>query len=231
MKKINLISLARCHERKQAMVTAFSNLGLDYTTIEAVDGQDQEAIMDYEMDLEAYKYLYKKDARPGEVGCYMSHLSAMNYIASTESDYGIVMEDDVVLVAGFEKKDIEDIIVNQIGKLPPDWGLIYPGNPLMWGSHLYADLDYKDHNPHKINEAHFNSDISQLKKALIGTQCYIISLRLAEHILNHWNTFYRPIDEVFRHLCQEGKWSFFHGARSDWWCAPNFNVPSEITRT
>lgn len=229
MKTINVISLSRCHDRRQKMVTRLSELGLNYHIIEAVDGKDPHAIAEYQVDLQAYEKIYGKSARPGEVGCYMSHLGAMNYIAATENDYGIVMEDDVLLTEGFTSYGIERIINSQIHGLPHDWDLIYPGNPLLWGSHRYKNVEYGAGKPGEINQAYDDQPLSQLDHALIGTQCYIISLRLAEHILNHWNTFYRPIDEVFRHLCSEGNWSFFHGARSDWWCAPCFNTPSEIT--
>lgn len=228
MKDINLISLARCPERHELMIRQFAETGLGYRYIEAVDGKDDSTAEDWEVDTEAFRKIYGREIRAGEIGCYASHLKALDAVVGHEADYGIVMEDDVIINPEFDVDAISMWVSECVRQAPKGWSLIYPGNPLMWGSHRYK-RHIEDHQTQEsFNQNVHWEGLEELTKALIGTQCYIISSDFAHHVLTHWNTIYRPIDEVYRVLCLDPRFSFFHAPRKGWWCRPNWEIPSEI---
>lgn len=57
--------------------------------------------------------------KPGEVGCYASHLSAMQVIVERGVDYALVLEDDAVLPINL-RETLADVIAN----LPRGWDLV-----------------------------------------------------------------------------------------------------------
>jgi GR25 family glycosyltransferase involved in LPS biosynthesis len=228
MKPVHIISLSRCFERSEAMFRQFAETGVPYNTIEAVDGTKARDICDWEVDLEAFRKIYAREIRPGEIGCYASHLKALETIVSN-GGYGIVMEDDVIITRD-NVSEIETLIETCMRQMPSRWSILYPGNPLMWSGHEYAKTAYSGPTQGHTNKLVSGQpgDVKRLRKALLGTQCYLISEEFALHVITHWNTIYRPIDEVYRILCLDDRFQFFHSAAALWWCAPNFRVPSEI---
>jgi len=210
-----LISLGRCARRREAMIRECSKAGFPYHLVEAVDGE-KEGDTDYlEKDLEAFAGLYRgRRARPGEIACYASHLMALERISGRDFPYGIVMEDDVKILSDFE--EAEETIARQVAEAP-GFSVIYPGGPLLPKAHVIAKTGGTE-------------SLNRLSTALIGTQCYIISRRFSDFILENWGKFYRPIDEVYRFLSRDGRFEFYHARKEDWWVSPDFNVASEINK-
>lgn len=58
--------------------------------------------------------------KPGEVGCYASHLTAMQSIVERDLDYALILEDDAVLPA-----NMREIIVNVLDNLPANWDIVH----------------------------------------------------------------------------------------------------------
>jgi glycosyl transferase family 25 len=81
----------------------------------------QEFISQYNPKI---KFSYFKYWLPGQVGCYLSHISLMERIMNNqESDYSVIFEDDVVFDTNTLHFDIENIINNVI-----DFDILYLGN-------------------------------------------------------------------------------------------------------
>ena len=51
-----------------------------------------------------------KPLTPGELGCTLSHVQALNIFLQTEDDYALIFEDDAILPTDFSLQTIEDEI-------------------------------------------------------------------------------------------------------------------------
>lgn len=94
-----------------------SAAGLPAERVAAVEGL---AVPDQFRD-----YFFSGDAlhsglKPGEVGCYASHLLVMSRIVERDLDYALVLEDDAVVRA-----DISETIANVLSAVPQGWDLIH----------------------------------------------------------------------------------------------------------
>jgi glycosyl transferase family 25 len=58
--------------------------------------------------------------KPGEVGCYASHLKTMQVIVDRDLDYALILEDDAILPA-----DFQTIIAQVLARLPQGWDLVH----------------------------------------------------------------------------------------------------------
>jgi glycosyl transferase family 25 len=92
---IYVINLDRDTERLASIHANLIRLGLSYERLPAVMGKD---VPDWEklVDLPAYEWRNRLDMpRAGEVGCYLSHLKAMETFLKTDTPWCVILEDDV----------------------------------------------------------------------------------------------------------------------------------------
>jgi glycosyl transferase family 25 len=97
---IYVINLDRDAERLASIRDNLGRLGLTFERIPAVVGKE---VPDWEklVDLPTYRWRNRLDApRAGEVGCYLSHLKAMEAFLRTEAPWCVVLEDDVEVLPG-----------------------------------------------------------------------------------------------------------------------------------
>lgn len=94
-----LINLDRSTERLARMAFRLEHVGFEWTRISAIDGAAalQAGCPDY--DEAAAIKVGGRALRPGEVGCYLSHLEAARQVAASGCDWGLVLEDDANLPA------------------------------------------------------------------------------------------------------------------------------------
>lgn len=92
---IYVINLDRDAERMASIRANLEALGLPFERLPAVMGKD---VPEWEklVDLPAYAWRNRLDTpRAGEVGCYLSHLKAMETFLRTEAPWCVILEDDV----------------------------------------------------------------------------------------------------------------------------------------
>ena len=92
---IYVINLDRDAERMASIRANLETLGLPFERLPAVVGKE---VPDWEklVDLPAYAWRNRLDApRAGEVGCYLSHLKAMETFLRTDAPWCVILEDDV----------------------------------------------------------------------------------------------------------------------------------------
>lgn len=92
---IYVINLDRDAERMASIRANLEALGLPFERLPAVMGKD---VPEWEklVDLSAYAWRNRLDTpRAGEVGCYLSHLKAMETFLRTDAPWCVVLEDDV----------------------------------------------------------------------------------------------------------------------------------------
>jgi len=129
----------------------------------------------------------------GEVACYFSHLGVFQRICDEDLDYGLVLEDDFEL--------IQDTDMN----LATVWNLLPEGaDHVQLHNHQAAD-----YSRYRVVES--ADRFNRVCPTNYGCWAYIISRRLAEHILAHHSMPKRPIDDLFIRLSRTLKHTFnFH---------------------
>lgn len=93
--KIFVINLDRAPQRLERMASLFGELGLDFTRVPAVDGQE----LADQQGRNSRKGMYY-DLGSGEIGCFLSHINCWGAAAAEEAEYNAIFEDDVHFGAG-----------------------------------------------------------------------------------------------------------------------------------
>lgn len=208
--KIFVINLNESTERLERLKSEFERIGLDFERIPAVDGRklsENQIFEHYSSKLNRKKYFVPL-SRP-EIGLYMSHLKACEKIISESLDFGIILEDDIVLKEGFQ------IVPQVLSSLKHKWNyikLIAPGKkkkikarikipvelPAKLSIPKYSGEDTpdkyeKNDGPRNI-KIPLQFELITWNKPPIGTAAYAITLDGAKEFLSKRSIFFRPID-------------------------------------
>jgi glycosyl transferase family 25 len=95
MPPIYVINLDRDVERMASLARSLEALALPFERVSAVLGKQ---VPDWEKLVDAGLYSARNRLpipRPGEVGCYLSHLKAMETFLQTDAPWCVILEDDV----------------------------------------------------------------------------------------------------------------------------------------
>lgn len=208
--KVFVINLNESIERLERLKFEFERIGLDFERIPAVDGRklsENQIFEHYSSKLNRKKYFVPL-SKP-EIGLYMSHLKACEKIISENLDFGIILEDDIVLKEGFQ------IVPQVLSSLKHKWNyikLIAPGKkkkikariqipvelPVKLSIEKYSEEDTPD--KYEKNDGTRNIKIPAIfevitwNKPPIGTSAYAITLDGAKEFLSKRSIFFRPID-------------------------------------
>jgi glycosyl transferase, family 25 len=126
---ILVISLPFRHDRRAQVRRQMEPLGLAYSLLEATHGQslDLEKVLEEGIFTpEALRLLPK-----GSLGCALSHIRAWQQMLEKGWQYGLILEDDVILSDTF----LEDLRA-WMPEVPPDFDLLYLGSGLTAPSHI-----------------------------------------------------------------------------------------------
>ena len=89
---LNVISLARSHERRAFMQRQLDDLELPFRFFDAIDGSKMaETIVNKIMEAASIGVRLTR----GEIGCALSHLAVLEEIAQSQHEYATILEDDV----------------------------------------------------------------------------------------------------------------------------------------
>ncbi len=117
--------------------------------------------------------------KPGEVGCYASHLKAMKIIVEQGLDYALILEDDAILPA-----DFQTIIAQVLARLPQGWDLVHICKDANRAVKPVADLDH-------------GRRIVRYSRVPETTTAYLVSRSGAEKFLKPIKRYW-PVDTDFR---------------------------------
>ncbi len=95
--RIILISLLRAYSRRTLMQQRLQQLGLDFEILDATDGATITDEQRARVDHTARKCITCYPLSDNEIGCYFSHLRAIELIAHGPDAMGAILEDDVTL--------------------------------------------------------------------------------------------------------------------------------------
>lgn len=92
-----VINLDRAPERLQRISEQLQRVGLPFERIAAVDARALTAEQRAALDVAAYRRLHGMEPLPGELGCYLSHVQAMQCLLESDAEFSLVLEDDVLV--------------------------------------------------------------------------------------------------------------------------------------
>ena len=182
-------------ERRAAIEAELGQAGLTGERICAVNGLAVPA------DLRGYFFDGDRLAsrlKPGEVGCYASHLKALNLIVARGLDCALVLEDDALL-----PRDLAQSIEAILATLPEDWDFV----------HLCGDAS-RAIKP--IAKSGIRGKLVRYSRIPGNTQGYLISRQGAQKFLVP-ATRYWPVDTDYRRPWQFGLQRI--------WCCPEDHRP------
>jgi glycosyl transferase family 25 len=95
-----IINLPTSTDRRDAMAAQCARLGLEVEFIAAVNGRALDAAQRAARCAESFT-AFHSPLTAAEIGCYLSHLQALQHVADHNWPWAVVLEDDVVLPADF----------------------------------------------------------------------------------------------------------------------------------
>ena len=174
-----LINLDRAADRRANMAAHLGHRGIAYRRVCAVDGRalprDVAGI-----DRDLFLRCHGRTLMPGDVGCFLSHLSAMRCLLDTRARHAVVLEDDVEL-----SSDMVGVVGTLCGPgAPDDWdvvklerhrdGLVLPLRPLF--------------GPYRLGA---------MATRMSGAAAYLINRRAAQTYLSHLLPMEVPFDHAY----------------------------------
>lgn len=92
-----VVNLDRSPQRWQRVSAQLQALGLPYQRLSAVDARAFTPEQQVLLDVPAFHRLHGMPPLPGELGCYLSHVKAMQQFLDSSADCAMVLEDDITL--------------------------------------------------------------------------------------------------------------------------------------
>ena len=92
-----VINLDRAPERLARIAAQLQQLNLPYTRLPAVDARALTAQQLAALDEPAYRRKHGMTPVLGELGCYLSHVQAIDLFLASGAEFGLVLEDDILL--------------------------------------------------------------------------------------------------------------------------------------
>jgi len=141
MREMNtyVINLDRSTDRLEAITRQLGELGLPFLRIPAVDGKQASPEQKACIDERSYQRKHGKPSLPGELGCYLSHVKAIQTFMLSDAPFALILEDDAIFGEGFVDA------VYELIRHPKKWDMVklsgvHSGTPVSVFT-LNADYD------------------------------------------------------------------------------------------
>ncbi len=179
------ISLDRTPERWEAFCTRFvQEMGFAPQRLSAVDGLElSERRLQALQSVESSSIVARELSR-GEIACYLSHLKACETLLESDSEWALVMEDDVFFLEG-----ARDWMSN------PDW--IPEGVDIVQVASYKPEAEVCQVLCSTCKQLKQGGELIQMMEPVSwGTQAYWINRRAAQALLDLPEPLVGPIDHV-----------------------------------
>jgi glycosyl transferase family 25 len=128
-----LINLDRAADRLSAMQDKLDSMRLPFERVRAVDGRALEfPIPDFREG--PYRLLHGRRGNPAEVGCYLSHIECAKRLLASESEFALILEDDLEFPA-----DLKQLLRAAI-EANTDWDILRLSTVNHGRKYSFADL-------------------------------------------------------------------------------------------
>ena len=161
MTLIFFINLDKDADRRQSIETQLSLAGLCGERIAGINGR---LLPEW-----AASYFPPSNLRPGEVGCYASHMLVWRAIVSRKLPYALVLEDDVRI-----PPDFAGILDEIIRSLPPGWDFVHIAAPVKARPFAFRPLETLRNGSRLVRYSRIPS----------STEAYLISASGAAKLLS-----------------------------------------------
>lgn len=181
---VQYINLQRSPDREERICARLTSAGFEFQKCVGIDGAElsEEQLSLYD-EKRAIKYMGRKLYR-GEVGCYLSHLKAVKAFLKSDAEFGLIVEDDLVVPDGFKRFCLD--VCDTARSTYRDWQLInlYRGAGRPFSS--LAELQLGD-QVHRFGVAH---SFPASAVALIWSK------RGASEFIEKFSLIYAPVDQI-----------------------------------
>jgi len=99
---VYVINLARSRDRWERLQKSADAFSLDLRRVEAVEGKLLQPDELGNFDDAGFRRCHGKIAMPAEIGCYFSHIRALEVIAAAPEPFAVLVEDDVLFTPAFQ---------------------------------------------------------------------------------------------------------------------------------
>jgi GR25 family glycosyltransferase involved in LPS biosynthesis/glycosyltransferase involved in cell wall biosynthesis len=158
--KIYVVHYKKLTERKQHLLSQFLELGIRSFEFISIDRDDA-------LDTSLFEDNYSKT----QIAISLSHMYAYKDIAANNLDYGIILEDDVLLCPYFLDK-----LNNYMKQLPPDFGAVFLGEGCGISEHRVQPERFQPYQNVYLME--------QFNKTKC-TDSYVVSCQCAKNIVEY----------------------------------------------
>ena len=107
-----LINLDRSPDRLEVVGKRLDEVGVLFERVVGIDGKEMQAKDYVGIDTKGFLMAHGRHIEPGDIGCYLSHIKALQAFLASEDDYGLILEDDVDFSDDFPQL-IETLIKNR----------------------------------------------------------------------------------------------------------------------
>jgi glycosyl transferase family 25 len=175
-----VISLPSATERRRFVVESFSALNIPF---ELVDGADGNLLSPEELRSYSRRRALLEIARPltlGDLGCSLSHLKLYERMVSESVPRAVIMEDDVAPTPELLP------VLRELDRVPDGWDVVT----------LHSLFETADPVPASDDVIAGGFRICRYRRAIFGTQCYVITLDAARRALAAGYPVCMPPDEL-----------------------------------
>ncbi len=173
-----VINLDHSTGRLDGMRRQLDAMGLPWQRVPAIHGEklsdDQRALF----DAQGYRRKHGKTVNWRELGCYLSHLAAMQALVRSPFEYGVVLEDDVVVGPDFKP------VVDALIRTGAHWDMVK-----LSGIRPGAPRPVKALTP--------GHDLCVMFAKCSGASAYVVNRKAAQTYLDHLLPMQLPFDHVF----------------------------------
>lgn len=148
--KSYLINLDRSTDRLARASKAFATTRLKPQRISAVDGYAKDADFSQLYDTEATRAYMGRELLAGEIGCFLSHISAIEAFLATGEDYAYIFEDDAVILDQFDAVSDAAIALLEDDAEGPAWEVFN-----LCATSVKLSTPLCDIGGHRISRAHY----------------------------------------------------------------------------
>ncbi|MDP3085087.1 MAG: glycosyltransferase family 25 protein [Rubrivivax sp.] len=173
-----VINLDRAPQRLQRIAAQLQRVGLSWSRLPAVDARALTPAQQATLDAAGYRRLHGMEPLAGELGCYLSHVEAMQRLLASGAAAALVLEDDVVV------GDSLPAVLNGLMAHPQRWDMVK-----LSAVHSGTPMTYLDVAPgHRL---------AVMLSRCTGSSAYLVNRRAAQAYVDGLLPMRLPYDHVF----------------------------------
>ena len=180
--QILVISLERSIDRREKVAYEMAKISTPWKFLDAVDGSNLSS-PPREYKANKVKLLQGYALTPNEIGCYLSHKNAWKRCVEVGMTT-LVMEDDFVLLPGFEK--IMKTLLTEV----PGWSFL----------RLQGLYDV----PFQTLRTEAGVSLVKNRGDAVGATAYLLKPEVAQQLIESSEDIYEPVDHFLEHYQKHG---------------------------